>query len=115
MGTSWTQAATRACNRASAIASASVADAVVVLITMAWIKRASGPVVAVDLDVALGQIARPHVGARPTDADIDEDLQLGVLHVAAHRRLVVGRRDRPVLSGPKLAEPHAHAVAVDRL
>src|SRR6185437_6799667 len=48
-------------------------------------------------------------------ADIDADLQLLLLHVGAHLRLVVGGRDEAVLGGPEVAEPHAHGVAIDRL
>src|SRR4051812_33744216 len=114
MTESCTQAASRASRRAAAISSASLREPAVVLTTMAS-TMASGPVVAVDLDVALGEVAGPHRRRSPTDADVDADLQLGVLHVAAHRRLVVGRRHLPVARRPQVAEAHAHPLAVDRL
>src|SRR5215475_3807909 len=37
-----------------------------------------GTIVAVDLDVALGQVAGPHGGLAAAHADIDADLELGV-------------------------------------
>src|SRR5207302_4354514 len=54
------------------------------------------PVVAVDLDVALCQVAGPDHGGGAADADVDGDLQFLALHVVAHLGLAVGRRDQAV-------------------
>src|ERR1700722_13907822 len=77
--------------------------------------RASGAVVAVDFDVAFGQVAGPDYRRGAPDADIDADLQLRPLHVGAHPGLDVGRRDHAILGGDQIAEAHAHAIAIDRL
>src|SRR3546814_4816754 len=53
---------------------------------------ALAPVICVDRDVAVGEIAGPHRGATAAEADVDRDVDLAALHVPGHRRLVkIGR------------------------
>src|SRR5215831_19467116 len=42
---------------------------------------ASAAVAGIDIDIAVGQIAGPHRGLAATDAEIDADRDLAVLHV----------------------------------
>src|SRR5260370_13742787 len=56
------------------------------------LKRApSRTVAAVDVDVAVRQIASPHRGAAAADAEIGVYHHLGALHVLYHPRLLVVR------------------------
>src|SRR3569833_2032281 len=74
-----------------------------------------GAVVAVDLDVALGEVAGPHLGGAAADAHVDADFKLLLLHVGAHLGLVVVAGDEAILGGPEVADLHAHPVAVHGL
>src|SRR5689334_1519160 len=49
----------------------------------------STPVVGIDLDVAMGEIAGPDPRLAAADADIDLDLDIAALDVLGDRRLVV--------------------------
>src|SRR5215469_6080138 len=51
----------------------------------------SAAVTAIDVDVAMRQIAGPDRGAAVADAEIDGDHNLASRHVLRHRRLVVSR------------------------
>ena len=53
-----------------------------------WLRR-SAPVAAVDVDIAVRQIAGPRLGPAAAEAEIDRDRHLPPLHVRDHRRLVV--------------------------
>src|SRR3546814_8280728 len=60
---------------------------------------ALAPVICVDRDVAVGEIAGPHRGATAAEADVDRDVDLAALHVPGHRRLVIARHHL-ALGGP---------------
>src|SRR5690606_39762749 len=82
-----------------------------------WERRASRSraVVSVDLDVAFGQVAGPDGGRGAPRADMDGDVDLIVLHIGAHDRLVVVRRRGAVDGGDVGTEADGQTVAVDGL
>src|SRR3954465_9768763 len=47
------------------------------------------PVAAIDVDIAVGQVAGPRGGAALAEAEIDGDGDLASLHVLHHRALVI--------------------------
>ena len=55
------------------------------------------PVVGVDGDVAVGQVAGPHRGLAAADADVDIDIDLAALDMRLHRRLVIAGDDTAIL------------------
>src|SRR5260221_8204831 len=67
----------------------------------------SAPVAAIDVDVAVGQVAGPHDRPALADAEIDLDQDLAALHMGGDRGLVVAG-DRRALVG------HRHAADADR-
>src|SRR5262249_16182842 len=58
----------------------------------------SAPVAAIDVDVAMGEVAGPDRGAALADTDIDGDLQVPPFHILGDGRLLIAR-PRPALSG----------------
>src|SRR5690606_40821197 len=72
-------------------------------------------IVPVDLEVAFGQVAGPHRGRGAPRADMDGDVDLVVLHIGAHDRLVVVRRRRAVDGGDVGTETDGQTVAIDGL
>src|SRR5690606_37962105 len=75
----------------------------------------SAPVVGVDGDVAVGEVAGPHRGAAAADAEIHGDVDLLALHVLRHRRLVAARHHLAVLGHAHAADGDGKAVAVGAL
>src|SRR5260370_4342373 len=63
----------------------------------------SAPVAAIDVDVAVGQIAGPYGRPPPPDAEIDVDAEVAAGHVASDRRLVIARRRTALLAIPRAA------------
>src|ERR1051326_9118188 len=59
---------------------------------------ASAAVTAVDIDVAMRQIASPHGGPAGTKTEIDRDMDFAALHVLADRPLAIARH-RTTLGG----------------
>src|SRR5262249_30192726 len=58
----------------------------------------SAPVAAIDVDVAMRQIAGPYRGAAAAEAEIDGDVNIPPRHVLRHRRFIIARH-RPALGG----------------
>src|SRR3546814_16429953 len=52
---------------------------------------ALAPVICVDRDVAVGEIAGQHRGATAAEAEVDRNVDLAALHVPDQRRLVLAR------------------------
>src|SRR5665213_3407637 len=65
---------------------------------------ASAPVAAIDVDIAVGQVAAPHRPAAAPDAEIDGDLDVAPGHVPRYRRLVGAGHG--VALGRNLDAPH---------
>src|SRR6266576_2125440 len=62
---------------------------------------ASAPVTAIDIDVAMRQVAGPNRGAAGADPEIDRDMDLAALHVLADRPFAIARH-RTALGGGHL-------------
>src|SRR5260370_40733642 len=75
----------------------------------------SAPVAAIDVDVAVGQIAGPHGCPPPPDAEIDLDVEGAPGHVPGDRRLVVARHRTAPLATSGAADRDHHAVAIGPL
>src|SRR5262245_31688127 len=75
----------------------------------------SGTIAAVDVDVAVRQIAGPDRGAAAADAEIDVDHDVGALDVAGHRRLVVVGHDLAAVGDLHAADRDLELVAVGAL
>src|SRR5689334_7344051 len=65
-------------------------------------ESSSTPVVGIDLDVAMGEVAGPDPRLAAADSDIDLDLDIAALDVLGDRRLVI-LRDALALSGDQHA------------
>src|ERR1051326_7136921 len=76
---------------------------------------ASAPVVGIDVDIAVRQIARPDPRRAAADADIDRDVDLGALHVGRHGGLVILVAPPPGLGDQRAADGDAEAVAIGPL
>src|SRR5262249_13639051 len=72
----------------------------------------SRTIAAVDVDVAVRQIAGPHGGAPAADAEIDVDHDVGALDVLDDRRLVVVGHDLAVVGDADAADGGPALVAV---
>src|ERR1035437_891945 len=72
----------------------------------------SAPVAAVDVDVAVRQVAGPHRGAATAEREIDLDVHLASLHVLDHRGLVVARRHAAIPRHPYPTHRHADRKSV---
>src|SRR5260370_41940578 len=72
----------------------------------------SAPVAAIDVDIAVGQIAGPHGRPPPPDAEIDLDVEIAPGHVASDRRLVIAGHRPALLADPRAADRDHQAVAI---
>src|SRR6185312_2709635 len=75
----------------------------------------SAPVVGIDLDVAMGEVAGPHRGLAPSDADIDRNRDLAPFHVARDRRLVIALDALALVADGDAADGDAQLVAIGLL
>src|SRR6185312_10568143 len=72
----------------------------------------SAPVVGIDLDVAMGEVAGPHRGLAPSDADIDRNHDLAPFHVARDRRLVIALDALALVADGDAADGDAHPIGI---
>src|SRR6266446_7270206 len=72
----------------------------------------SAPIAAIDVDIAVGQIAGPHGRPPPPDAEIDLDVEIAPGHVAGDRRLVIAGHRPALLADPRAADRDHQAVAI---
>src|ERR1700752_2441969 len=77
--------------------------------------KGSAPIVGVDVDVAVGEIAGPYPRLALADADVDGDGDVAALDVLGDRRLVVVRTPLPLLGDGHAADADAQAVSVGLL
>src|SRR6185437_13209650 len=75
----------------------------------------STAIAAVDVDITVGQVARPDGGLAAADAEIDVDDNVAPLHVFRHRRFVVVRHRAAILRDQHAADGNAKGVTVDLL
>jgi TDG/mug DNA glycosylase family protein len=75
-------------------------------------RRGSAPIAAVDIDVAVRQIAGPDRGLATADAEIDRDHDVAPLHMFRYRRLVIIRHRAAVFGDADAADGDGEAVAV---
>src|SRR6266403_3491504 len=67
----------------------------------------SAPVAAIDVDIAVGEVAGPHRRPPAADADIDLDMKGAPGHVPGDRRLVIARHRPALLADPRAADGNA--------
>src|SRR5438270_12559728 len=72
----------------------------------------SAPVAAIDVDIAVGQIASPHGRPPPPDTEIDLDVEIAPGHVASDRRLVIAGHRPALLADPRAADRDHQVVAI---
>src|SRR3546814_11587544 len=73
---------------------------------------ASAPIIGVDADIAVGQVARPNGGAAFAQPEIGAAADFEALEVRRDRRLVIAIDRSPVLRHPLIAQTERGAVAV---
>src|SRR4029077_8906722 len=64
----------------------------------------SAPVAAIDVDVAVGQVAGPYRRPPAADAEVDGDVEVPPGHVPGDRRLVIARHRPALLADPRAAD-----------
>src|ERR1700730_17834565 len=74
----------------------------------------SAPIIAVDGDVFLGEIASQHAVGAAAEAEIDREVDHIALHVGGDLGLVIGGIARALGRDANIAEPDCEAVAVPR-
>src|SRR6202167_4819389 len=75
----------------------------------------SAPVAAIDVDVAMRQVAGPHRGAAAAEADVDGDVDVAPGHVARDRRFVIARHGLAALVEGDAADRDRERVAIGLL
>src|SRR5258708_31225159 len=75
----------------------------------------SRPVVAIDRDIFLGEVAGQHAVAALAEAERDSDLDLRVLHRRRNLRFVIGRIARATAGDADAVERDRELVAVGGL
>src|SRR6185312_2500904 len=75
----------------------------------------SAPIVGVDIDVAVSEVAGPHPRPALADADVDGDGDVATPDMLGHRRFVVVGASLPLLGDGHAADTDAQAVAVGLL
>src|SRR5690606_14718116 len=66
----------------------------------------SAPIVGVDVDVAVSQIAGPDPGLAAANADVDLDQDVAATHVLCHRGLIIALHRLPLLGVDHAADGH---------
>src|SRR5216683_2536595 len=74
----------------------------------------SAPIAAIDVDIAVGQIAGPHGRPPPPDAEIDLDVEIAPGHMASDRRLVIAGHRPALLADPRAADRETDAASGPR-
>src|SRR6266568_4047834 len=78
-------------------------------------RAASAAVAAVDVDIAVRQVAGPYSRPASTDADVDSDADFAALHVLGDRAFVIPRHRAALLRDLDAADRDRQAVAVGLL
>src|SRR3546814_10773668 len=70
---------------------------------------ASAPVIGIDVDVAMGEVAGPYARLALADPYVDGDVELAALHVGGDRRFVIAGSRTALLGDHRAAHRHRHA------